>query len=102
MKKKLIRLFFLSAILFTLSFSASAQVYVKIRPPAPVILRTAQPSPAHVWIDEEWQPDGRGYRYVGGHWVTPPQPGYIRKEGYWRHRPHLGEEWVPGSWVRKE
>lgn len=71
MKKKLIKLSFLFAILFTVSFSASSQIYVTIRPPVPVIVRPPQPSRVHVWVNEEWEPSGSSYRYSGGHWVPP-------------------------------
>jgi hypothetical protein len=57
MKNKSIKFLFPVLIFFNLS-SASAQIYVKIRPVAPVIVQTPQPSPAHVWIDEDWEPYG--------------------------------------------
>jgi hypothetical protein len=101
MKKNLVKWLCLFVVLFTLSVSASAQVYVKIRPSIPVIVRPAQPSPAHVWIDEEWEPNGGGYRYAGGHWATPPHRGYIRRPGHWRRHGRDGDEWVRGSWRRR-
>jgi len=100
MKKNLMKALFLLTIFFTVSFAVSAQVYVKIRPPAPVIVRPPQPSNAHVWINEEWEPNGGGYRYAGGHWDVPPHPGYRWRSGHWRRHHHDGEEWVRGSWRR--
>lgn len=100
MKKNLLRLVLLFVVVFVVSEYASAQVYVRIRPVAPVVVRTAQPSHDHVWIDEEWEPNGGEYRYTGGHWALPPHPGYHWKRGHWRHHGNDGERWVGGSWRR--
>ena len=101
MKKKSSKLLFLFALIFAISFSASAQIYVTVRPPVPVIVRPPQPSPAYVWVNEEWEPDGTSYKYSGGHWVSPPQEGYYRRPGYWR-RSNQGQVWVKGDWYKKE
>ena len=98
--KKYFKVALLSLIVMAVSFAASAQVYVKIRPTVPVIVRPAQPSRAHVWIGEEWEPRGSEYAYVGGHWDAPPHPGWIRVPGRWRHEGR-GEFWVPGRWRRR-
>ena len=99
MKKTLSKLLVVSSLfLLSMSYSASAQVYVSVRPTIPVVVRPVQPSPAHVWIDEEWEPYGTSYRYVGGHWDVPPHPGYHYYKGYWRRHGHDGEEWVRGGW----
>jgi WXXGXW repeat (2 copies) len=101
MKKKVSKALFLFAVIFAVSFSASAQIYVKVRPVFPrVEVRPAQPSPSHVWIDEEWQPRGHSYRYTGGHWAQPPHRGYIRTAGHWRHS-NRGDVWVQGTWRRR-
>jgi hypothetical protein len=99
MKKKLITLLFAPVFLFNLS-SASAQIYVNVRPVVPVVVRTPAPSPAHIWIDEEWEPYGTTYRWGGGYWATPPHEGYRWEHGYWRRHGNDGEEWVRGHWVR--
>jgi hypothetical protein len=99
MKKKSIKLLLLFIVLFTVSFSASSQVYVKIRPVVPIVVRPAQPSRDQVWINEEWEPNGGEYRYVGGHWASPPHQGYRRRSGHWQHSRH-GEMWVQGGWRR--
>ena len=101
MKKILIKWLFLVVILFSFSFSAAAQIYVKIRPSVPIIVRPAQPSRAHVWIGEEWEPHGGAYRYSGGHWEAPPHPGYVWRQGHWRRHGRRGEEWVRGGWRRR-
>lgn len=99
MKKKLVRLLFLAGILFTVSGPAAAQIYVKIRPTIPVVVRSERPSRNHVWINEEWQPNGRGYRYSGGRWDTPPRRGYTWRQGYWKHnRRNHTQVWISGSW----
>ncbi|MBL0183023.1 MAG: YXWGXW repeat-containing protein [Chitinophagaceae bacterium] len=98
MKKSLTRFLFLMAVLFTASFSASSQIYVKIRPPRPpVVVRPPQPSRVHVWVDEDWQRYGNSYRYSGGHWSNPPHRGYNWIPGHWQ-RSRYGERWVPGHW----
>ncbi len=99
MKKQLIKLLTILVIFFTVSFSTSAQIYVTIRPPVPVIVRPPQPSQTYVWIDEEWEPSGRTYRYSGGHWVSPPHPGFIRQPGHWKKHKR-GNTWVRGNWKK--
>ena len=98
MKKKMIKLLFLGAVLFGASTSVSAQIYVRIRPVVPIIVRAPQPSPAHVWIDEEWEPNGNEYRYGGGRWESPPHHGYNYRQGYWKRHHDNGEVWVHGGW----
>lgn len=100
MKKQLIKLLFLGAILFTVSFSASAQIYVRIRPTFTVVPPPPRPSSMHIWVNEDWQPAGRSYRYSGGHWEAPPQRGYYRSQGYWKRTRH-GQVWVQGKWQRR-
>ncbi len=78
-------------------YTASAQIYVKIRPPRPVIIRTEPPSPRHVWIEEEWHPRGKQYEFSGGHWVEPPHEGARYIPGHWRHTSH-GDAWEGGRW----
>ena len=101
MQKILARTAILSVITLAVAFSASAQVYVKIRPVAPVIVRTAAPSPSHVWIGEEWESRGGQYVYVGGHWAAPPHPGWAWVPGHWKHHDRRGEVWIRGHWKRR-
>ena len=101
MKEKSSKLLFLFAILFTVTFSAAAQIYVKIRPSFPVVVRTQQPSHSHIWIEEDWQPHGRDYRYTGGYWATPPHRGYYRRPGHWQHSKR-GDVWIQGSWSKRK
>ncbi len=101
MKEKLSKMIFLVAMIFGISFSATAQIFVQIRPKVPVIVRPPQPSPAHVWVTEEWEADGASYRYSGGNWAPPPQAGYYRKSGYWVQT-KKGQKWVKGNWYKKQ
>jgi len=78
-------------------YSASAQIYVKVRPVVPVVARVERPSPRHVWIDEEWEPRGGAYVFVGGHWAEPPRPHAMWVPGHWRAT-RRGDMWVPGHW----
>ena len=98
MKKKLIQLMLLFIILAGVSFSASAQIYVKERPHVPAYVHSERPSAAHVWIGEEWKEDGGTYVHSGNHWETPPQPGYIWNKGHWNHHKKNGHQWVHGNW----
>ena len=66
-----------------LSSHAQVSVYVKVRPVVPVVVRPVAPSPKHIWIAEEWRPNGATYVYAGGYWAAPPHPGWY---------------WVPGHW----
>jgi WXXGXW repeat (2 copies) len=100
MKKKLVKMLLLVAVLFTVSIAASAQVYVKVRPHHSEGVRPVRPSPDHVWIGEEWEPSGGSYNYSGGHWAVPSHRGYRWRSGYWRRHHNDGEEWVPGGWRR--
>lgn len=99
MKKHLIKLLAILVIFFTVSFSASAQIYVTIRPPVPVIVRPPQPSQTYIWVDEDWEPRGKTYRYSGGHWVNPPHQSYKWNPGHWKHHKR-GNIWVRGNWKK--
>jgi hypothetical protein len=100
MKQKLIKGLFLGIVLFGASSAASAQIYVKIRPVVPVIVRTESPGPDRVWVDEDWREDNGGYTYSGGYWATPPHPGYAWRGGHWSHGRH-GDRWRQGGWRRR-
>jgi hypothetical protein len=100
MKKNLFKLLLLIVVLFTVFFSASAQIYVKIRPVFPIVVRTVQPSHQHVWIEEDWESRGGTYVYVGGHWVNPPLNRYVWKKGHWKHN-RRGNIWIRGTWKRR-
>lgn len=100
MKKRSRKLILLAVLFTTISASVSAQVFVKVRPPAPVIVRTQQPDPLYVWVNEDWEPAGSSYRYSGGHWAPPPQPGYQHRSGHWV-KTSKGQKWVKGSWYKK-
>jgi hypothetical protein len=99
--KKLAKLLLFSVILFIASLSASAQIYVKIRPVIPVVVRPERPSRAHVWIGEEWNEEGGNYRYAGGYWGIPPHPGDRWYPGHWNHHKEHGDQWVRGGWKGK-
>jgi hypothetical protein len=98
MKNQLVKLMMVSIIVFGASLFASAQVYVKVRPVAPVVVMSARPSPAHIWIGEEWNEEGGNYKYSGGHWDTPPHPGDRWNPGRWNHDKEHGDHWTRGSW----
>jgi len=98
MKKKFVKLLLFSLILFSVSLSASAQIYVKIRPVMPVVVRTERPGPNHVWIGEEWNENNGTYAYAGGYWGNPPNAGDWWEAGHWNHHREYGHQWVRGRW----
>jgi hypothetical protein len=100
MKKRLSKMFFLMLVAFSISFAASAQIYVQIRPTFPVVVRPPQPSRGYVWVNEEWEPNGNEYRYSGGRWEAPSHPGYYRRQGYWKQSSR-GNTWVRGGWQQR-
>ncbi len=92
------KMIFITALALTTGvFSASAQIYVKIRPERPHYERVVAPSPRHVWVDEDWEMRGGKYVFVGGRWAEPPRPRAAWIPGHWRQRPR-GWVWVPGHW----
>ena len=90
-------LFILALILSCGAYTSMAQIEVNIRPERPHYERPAPPSPGHVWIDEEWEPRGGAYVFVGGHWAAPPRPGIAWIPGHWKRRPREWV-WIPGHW----
>src|SRR4051812_19256811 len=76
---------------------AQVEVRVRARPHMPHYERVAAPSPRHVWIDEDWEPNGKTYVFHGGRWAEPPSTGGTWVAGHWRQR-HGGWVWIPGHW----
>ena len=87
--------------LFSLN-TVKAQVFVKIRPVAPVVLvvKPACPSPQHVWIDGHWKWNKKmsQYVWVEGYWIVA-KPGKVWIGGHWIEGPH-GHKWVEGYWAK--
>lgn len=81
------------------SLSASAQVYVKARPAFHRVDKRPDGPHGAVWIDEDWENRGGSYVAVGGHWATPPHPGWVWVAGRWAHE-RRGYNWIPGRWKR--
>ncbi len=98
MKKYIRTIALLSLLVAGVSFSACAQVYVNIRPAAPVIVRPVAPSPRHVWVDGGWAVRGGRYVWTDGYWVVPRR-GHHYIPGRWDHR-RGGWVWVGGYWRR--
>jgi hypothetical protein len=85
-------------LIFGITAAASAQVIVKVRPAAPVIVRPVAPSPRHVWIDGGWEFRNGHYVWVNGYWAEPRR-GYHWAPGYWATR-RGGYAWMHGHWAR--
>ena len=98
MKKYMSRFLLAAALVVGFSVASSAQVIVKVRPAAPVVVRPEAPSPRHVWIDGGWVARGGRYVHTDGYWAVP-QRGRHWVAGYWAPRRH-GYVWVPGYWAR--
>lgn len=80
---------------------SEAQIVVRARLGRPVrrvvVRRPPPPSPRHVWVDEDWVPNGHTYVWHGGYWAAPPRPGSVWVAGRWEHRAH-GYVWIKGYW----
>ncbi len=77
--------------------TSSAQIYVREHPHFTAVVRTAPPSPRHVWVDEDWHERHGRYEYAGGRWEAPPRPRAVWMPGHWRETPR-GSVWVGGRW----
>lgn len=79
---------------------SEAQIIVRARIGRPVhrvVVRPPAPSPRHVWVEEDYVPQGRTYVWHGGYWAAPPRPGVVWVPGHWARRGH-GWIWVAGFW----
>jgi len=76
----------------------SADVFVRIAPPRPVIERRGPPpGPHHVWAGGYHRWDGGAYVWVPGHWVARPRPKAHWVPTHWVHR-RQGWLLVEGHW----
>jgi len=99
MKKYFGKILFALGLMLSLSFAASAQVIVKVRPTHEVVVRSHAPSPRHVWVEEEWVARNGRYEYVPGYWAEPHHGYHVWVRGHWATHRH-GYYWVPGHWAR--
>ena len=98
MKKLLLIITLFSSLQVFVSTISAQEIFVKVRPTAPVVVRPPRPRPEHIWVEGEWEwRDGR-YVYMPGYW-TLPRRGFHYVPGYWRHT-RRGEVWVRGVWIR--
>jgi hypothetical protein len=80
---------------FTAVLPASAQVYIQIAPPTPVVeIVPASPGSGYVWVPGRYNYNGGRYVWAGG--------SYQRHagrycNGHWRHDAR-GYVWVDGRW----
>jgi hypothetical protein len=87
---------FLSAVFCIVPLSA--QVFVRIGPPAPVVeRRIPPPSPRHVWVNGYYRWDGRAYVWSPGYWAVPPRPRAVWIAPRWERR-HGGWVFIEGRW----
>ena len=77
---------------------ASAQVYVRVRPPAPVYERRGPlPGRGYVWHPGYQRWDGARYVWVPGSYVIAPRPRARWVPGGWVYSRH-GYRWREGYW----
>jgi hypothetical protein len=96
--KKILRILMLFSVLSLFAVADShAQVVVRARLSAPVIVRPVRPSRRHVWVNDEWVVSGGTYVRRPGYWALPPREGGVWVAGHWRHR-RGGYVWIPGHW----
>jgi hypothetical protein len=103
-KKIIVKTFLVFIVAVFTQVSSQAQFIVKIRPSAPVVVRSRPPapSPRHVWVDGEWVWRGNQYVYTEGRWTEPRYAGARWVPGHWKyHRRRGGWFWVPGHWNRR-
>ncbi len=96
LRKGLLGLVFATALTFGV---ASAEVVVRVAPPAAVVeTHPPIPGPGYVWINGYQQWNGNAYVWVPGRWEMPPRPharwvahrwvrrhgGWVMVEGHWR------------------
>lgn len=98
MKKMLFKISLLFVIMVAGSVTTKAQIFVKIRPVAPVVRMTIAPSPRHVWVSGEYVWRGDDYMYKEGYWAVPPRPGFRWIPGHWQETRRRGWRWIPGHW----
>src|SRR5579859_950020 len=66
-------------------------------PPLRVEVVPAPPPYQAIWQPGFWRWDGRGYRWVRGHYVRPPRARHEWVAGHWEPRPG-GHIWIEGFW----
>ena len=70
---------------------------IQYAPPAPPVETViVSPGSGYVWVDGEWEWEGR-WVWVGGHWMHPPRPGVVWVVGRPWHD-HRGWHDEHGHW----
>lgn len=104
MKKNIVKSCLVFVLAIFIHLSSQAQFVVKVRPAAPVVVRTRPPAPnsGYLWVDGEWVWRNNQYLYTEGRWVRQVYPGARWIPGHWKfHRRRGGWFWVPGHWNRR-
>ncbi len=98
MKRLLLALALIAGIAgFGSSVPASAQIYVRVGPPAPRReYIPPRPRRGDVWVGGHWGWHGGRYAWVGGYW-QPGRRGCGWMPGHWAHT-WRGNYWVNGHW----
>ena len=77
---------------------ASAEVYVRVAPPAPRVEVVPEPRRGYVWVPGYWDYRGHRHVWVAGTWVRE-RPGYRYVGPRWVER-HGGWAMERGRWNR--
>ncbi|MGE5243818.1 MAG: hypothetical protein ACM3SQ_06295 [Betaproteobacteria bacterium] len=79
--------------------SPRGRVYVRVRPPAPVVdVRAAVPGPGYVWVPGFYRWSGGAYVWERGRWARPPRARAVWVPGRWVHARRHGWYFVDGHW----
>lgn len=91
----------IAVVLFLISFSASAQIYVRVKPVIPrnaIVVSNGRAQHGHVWINGHWVVQGNSYVWRDGYY-TKNRHGYRYVPGHWKNTKR-GWVWVPERWKR--
>lgn len=105
MKKTFSMLAFVTVVSLFAATKAHAQIALSVqltRPPQyenNERFHPNRPSPNHIWISEEWVPNGHGsYDYRPGYWSLPPTVRYV--PGHWNNTgPNGTWIWISGYYA---
>lgn len=97
--KSLLRALAMAVAVAATAIPATAQVYVNVAPPAPIVeTRPVAPGPHYGWVPGYYRWDGARYVWVHGHWAHQPRTGAVWVPGHWAQGPRGRWFWREGHW----
>lgn len=98
MKRLFLTLALIAGIAGFAAAPSSAQIYVRVGPPAPRHeYMPPRPHPGYVWVGGHWGWSGGRYVWIGGYWQAGRR-GCTWVPGHWT-RNWRGNYWVNGHWA---